>query len=292
MARDVGGDPPAGCPGPDGEVGPRHVRPWSARVPYRTSLRVYEPEGAVGWADPAEPAAVSTLDEPLASFRRLLATPPAPAPAGPSGAAYLLTAGRHRFWCPADERHRCWEALHAARADGTKLLDAAFPAHVLEEAEAAYGRWSAAHPDVVPHVRASAWHVPIRWFAAFDAGERVVEREPDPSVVYRTTMVDARRRLSRTHALLRRKAPRDRLTGAVRDLGVWVNEFHPRSVLELDYGGLVELLGIDDVAGDRSVASMNEVVAALGDGRDADAWARYRALVDRWRKVQRLSRAS
>lgn len=246
----------------------------------------------MGWADPVEPEAVPTVDEPLASFRRLLSTPPAAAPAGPSAAAYLLTAGRHRFWCPADERHRCWEALRAAREDGGKLLEAAFPAHVLDEAAADYERWSAAHPDVVPHVRASAWHVPIRWFAAFDPTERVVEREPEPSVVYRTTMVDARRRLSRSHALLRRKAPRDRLTGAVRDLGVWVNEFHPRSVLELDYGGLVELLGIDDVADDPSVASMTAVVAALGDGRGTDAWARYRTLVDRWRRVQRLSRAN
>lgn len=292
MAGDVGGDPPAGAPGPDGAAGQRRARPWSAVVPYRTSLRVYEPEGGVAWSDDVTPVAVPTVEEPVASFRRLLATPPAAVPSAPSGAAYLLTAGRQRFWCPVDERHRCWEALQAARADGSRLLEASFPAHVLDEAGDEFERWSQAHPDAVPHVRASAWHVPIRWFVAFDATERVVEREPDRSVVYRTTMLDARRRLSRSYAVLRRRAPRDRLTGAVRDLGAWVNDFHPRSVLELDYGGLVELLGMDDVATDASVGSMNAVVAALDEGRDTDAWLRYRSVVDRWRRVQRLSRAS
>lgn len=290
VTRDVGGDPPAGRPG-RGDAAPRH-RPWAAVVPYRTSLRVYEPDGAVGWADTPRPEAVPISDEPLAAFRRLIGTPPTVAPATTSGAAYLLTAGRQRFWCPVDERQRCWSALRAARDDGATLLRASFPPHVLDDADADYERWSGAHPDTVPHVRTSSWHVPIRWFAAFEDGERVVERGPEPSVVYRTTMVQARRRLSRTHALLRRTAPRDRLTGAVRDLGSWVNEFHPRGVLELDYGGLVELLGLDEVAGDPSVASMQEVFAALGDGRDRDAWSRYRTVVDRWRSVQRMSRAS
>ena len=291
MTRDVGGDPPAGRPGRD-DASPRRHRPWSASVPYRTSLRVYEPDGAVGWAEAADPEAVPTTDEPLAAFRRLIGTPPTVAPAAASGAAYLLTAGRQRFWCPVDERQRCWAALKAARSDGAGLLRASFPAHVLVEAEADDDAWSARHPDTVPHIRTSSWHVPIRWFVAFEESERVVERGAEPSVVYRTTMVEARRRLSRTHALLRRTAPRDRLTGAVRDLGAWVNEFHPRGVLELDYGGLVELLGLDEVAGDPSVASMRAVFAALGDGRDTDAWTRYRTVVDRWRSVQRMSRAS
>lgn len=297
MTRDVGGDPPVGRPERDDAV-PRH-RPWAAAVPYRTSLRVYEPDGAVGWADGSgpgavvpRPEAVPTTDELLAAFRRLIGTPPTVAPAAPSGAAYLLTAGRQQFWCPVDERQRCWAALRAARADGEGLLRASFPPHVLAEAEADDRAWTAAHPDSVPHLRTSSWHVPIRWFAAFQDSERVVERGPEPSVVYRTTMVEARRRLSRTHALLRRTAPRDRLTGAVRDLGAWVNEFHPRGVLELDYGGLVELLGVEEVARDPSVTTMGEVFAALGDGRDTDAWARYRTVVDHWRSVQRMSRAS
>lgn len=261
-------------------------------MPYRTSLRVYEPAGAVRWTEPVTPVALPPLAEPLAGFRRLLATPPTVAPAVGSGAAYLLSAGDQRFWCPADEQQRCWEAMRAARIDGGRLLDVAFPRQVLDEAEADFSRWSDAHPDAVPHVRSSSWHVPLRWFVAFGPRERVVERGPQPSVVYRATMVEARRRLSRTHALLRRRAPRDRLTAAVRDLGAWVNEFHPRGVLELDYGGLVALLGVEEVAADPSVAAMAAVMQALDEGRDADAWTRYRSLVERWRAVQRLSRTS
>jgi len=261
-------------------------------VPYRTSLRVYEPEGAVRWNERATPVAVPTAGEPLAGFQRLIGTPAAVVPAAPSGAAYLLSNGRQRFWCPADERLRCWEALQASRVDGGRLLAAAFPERVLDEAEAEFARWSTVHPDAVSHVRTSSWHIPIRWFVAFSARERVVDRGAEPFVGYRTTMVEARRRLSRTYALLRDRAPRDRLTGAVRDLGAWINEFHPRAVLELDYGGLVALLGLEEVATDRSVASMTAVMQALADHRDADAWSRYRGVVDQWRTVQRLSRAS
>ena len=261
-------------------------------APYRTSLRVYEPEGSVAWWDDVVPVAVPPDAEPLAALQRLLATPPAVAPSGPSGAAYLLTAGDRRFWCPTDERQRCWEALGTARAEGAALLDRAFPADVLDDAEAAGSAWSRTHPDAVPHVRTSAWHVPIRWFVAFEPAERVVDTGPDHTVVYRATMVDARRRLSRAHAVLRRKAPKDRLTGAVRDLGAWVNEFHPHGVLELDYGGLVDLLGFDEAAADTSVGTLARVLASLAADRDADAWARYRAVVERWRAVQRLGRAS
>lgn len=290
MTDDAGGDPPPAGTRRDSRSRPGG--PPRQLVPYRTSLRVYEPAGSLRLVDDVEPVAVPTSAEPAAALRRLVGTPPMVAPTGPSGAAYLLSAGQTRFWCPTDERQRCWQALAVARAEGAALLERSFPAHVLDEAAAAAERWSAGHPDAVPHVRTSSWHVPIRWFVAFVPGERVVEQDPEPSVVFRATMVDVRRRLSRAHALLRRNAPRDRLTGAVRDLGVWVNEFHPRSVVELDYGGLVDLLGLPEVAGDPSVAGMAEVFAAMAEGRDADAWTGYRSIVERWRTVQKLGRAS
>lgn len=224
-------------------------------------------------------------------MRRLLATPPR-LTADPTDAAYLLTAGDQEFWCPVDEQYRCWEALNRARGDADELLARCFGADQVAEAEQGYQKWRAAEPWAVPHVLTSSWHVPLRWFVAFEAGERRVTRGPEPTVVYRTTMVSARRRLSRAHALLRRKAPEDRLTEAVRDLGAWINEFHPRGVVELDHAGLVTLLGFARVRRDDSVAQLGEVVQALEDGRDGDAWGIYRVVLDRWRRVQQLSRAS
>jgi hypothetical protein len=224
-------------------------------------------------------------------MRRLMSTPPTLA-ADETDAAYLLTAGDQEFWCPVDERHRCWEALHRARGDAGELLSRCFGPDQVADAEKNYERFRANRPWAVPHVLTSSWHVPLRWFVAFEPGERRVTTGPEPTVVYRTTMVSARRRLSRAHALLRRKAPEDRLTEAVRDLGTWINEFHPRGIVELDHAGLVTLLGFDRVRRDDSVAQLSEVVQTLDEGRDDDAWAIYRVVLDRWRRVQQLSRAS
>lgn len=275
-------------PGPD--AAPR----WSDVVPYRSHLRVYEPLSALhdlGGSAGRAPRAVDPAVESRTALHRLIATPPVLAPVE-TEAAYLLTAGDQHFWCPVDERHRCWEAVRRAGPDGAGLLQLSFGAAQVSEATEGYERWRAARPWAVPHVLTSAWHVPLRWFVAFDAAERRVRTGPEASVVYRTTMATARRRVSTAYAVLRRTAPDERLTEAVRDLGAWINEFHPRGVVELDHGGLVRLLGLARIRRDDSVAQLTGVLKALGDGRDADAWASYRVLLDRWRRVQQLSRAS
>ncbi len=279
-ARDGG---PGGSPDP--------AAAWSRSVPYRSHLRVYEPASAVRPAGGPAPRAVDPVAEPAAAFQRLIATPPVLAPAD-GDAAYVLTAGDQEFWCPVDERHRCWEALRRAGGDGAGLLALSFGRAQVGDATDAYEAWRAARPWAVPHVLTSAWHVPLRWFVLFEPAERRAVAGPEPSVVYRTTMSAARRRLSKAHALLRRRAPDERLTEAVRDLGAWINEFHPRGVVELDHGGLVRLLGFPRVRRDDSVAQVAAFLAALDEGRDTEAWTGYRVLLDRWRRVQQLSRAS
>lgn len=259
-------------------------------APYRSHLRIYEPAAAIRLSG-RPPRVVDPAAEPVGALLRLVATPPVLAPP-PEDTAYLLTAGDQEFLCPVDERHRCWEALRRARGDGGELLALSFGSTQVAEAESAYEQWRTGKPFAVPHVLTSAWHVPLRWFVAFDPTEKRVTEGPEPSVVYRTTMVAARRRLSKAYALLRRRAPDDRLTEAVRDLGTWINEFHPRGIVELDHGGLVTLLGLPRVRRDDSVAQIAMVVQALDSGRDAEAWAAYRVVLDRWRRVQQLSRAS
>ncbi len=107
-----------------------------------------------------------------------------------------------------------------------------------------------------------------------------------PSLRYRTPMVEARRRVARGLRTVRRAMPQGPLGEALTDVGRWLEEFHPRSLVELDYGGLVYTISEEDLAADRSVAEVAEGLAALARGDLDDASRRYEELTDRWMAVR------
>jgi hypothetical protein len=112
------------------------------------------------------------------------------------------------------------------------------------------------------------------------------------ALVYATTMSSARQRLAKGMVAVRslrgsRGAPDPLAMEAdLAELACWLERFHPSSLVELDYGGLVYLFSDEALFGDESVA---EVAAALeGIVRDrrevaAGMLARVRA---RWRRFQ------
>jgi hypothetical protein len=70
------------------------------------------------------------------------------------------------------------------------------------------------------------------------------------------------------------------------DVGRWLEEFHPRSLVELDYGGLVHALPAGELEGDHSAADVAEGIEALRRGDGTTAGAAYGRLVERWRSVR------
>ncbi len=82
------------------------------------------------------------------------------------------------------------------------------------------------------------------------------------------------------------------MTEALVGVGRWLEEFHPRSLVELDYGGLVHALPAGDLAEDHSAADAAEALAALRDGDGEAAGEAYERLVDRWRAVRQRGLAS
>lgn len=103
---------------------------------------------------------------------------------------------------------------------------------------------------------------------------------------YRTPMVQARRRLARSLKTLREHFEEGPLTEGLVDVGKWLEEFHPRSLVELDYGGLVHALSGEQLEEDRSAADVAAAVAALRSGDEETADAAYERLADRWRAVR------
>jgi hypothetical protein len=281
----------------------------SVLVPYTSYLRVYEPLAAFPeperdhWARYARRGDAPTAqDELRRSLADLLPTPPVAVPVHESADAFVTEADGVVCVCPWRTRLRGWLALdELADLLPAQLLDAVLPAVVREQASADYERWRERNPDARPWIRSAVWQVPVRWFTLFsdderlyeESGERGAEDAKAPVLRYRTPMVQARRRLARALKALR-DATDDGgpLVEGLVDVGRWLEEFHPRSLVELDYGGLVHVLSAEHLESDRSAADVAAGIAALRAG-DADGAAEaYGRLSDRWRAVRDLQFAN
>ena len=67
------------------------------------------------------------------------------------------------------------------------------------------------------------------------------------------------------------------------EVGRWLEDFHPYSLVELDYGGLVHLLSDDALSGDQSAAEIRAAIDGAAKGEWGLAVAMYRRAYSRWR---------
>jgi hypothetical protein len=286
--------------------------------PYAAELRVYEPLAAFDveerrqWQQYAQAPAVPTG---LAGSRRerivglVVACRPTPAVPrrGDAGEhAAVLRGESGLLVCPLRTELRCWQAAAETRA----MLPPEVARVVLPDSEVAlaiaeHQRWLAEHPTRRSHVQQHRWTVPVRWFLLFDREERRLQLGPrgvdydrelaaatTRSLVYRTAMAQARRRVARGLQVLRRAMPDGPVVTSVEALGRWLEEFHPRSLVELDYGGLVDLCGDAQLRADDSVADVVEAIAALSRGDTKAAMKAYERVTDRWRAAQSVESAN
>ncbi|MEZ3182183.1 hypothetical protein KYY02_27010 [Streptomyces pimonensis] len=275
----------------------------SVIVPYATYLRVYEPLAAFPeperghWARYARrPDRPSCQDELRRSLADLVPTPPVPVPVHESDDAFVLETDGVVRVCPWRTRLRGWQALGELAEDfPLPVLDALLPPVVRHQATRDYERWLADHPDARPWIRTATWQVPINWFVLFADDEREYVKGSageEPALRYRTPMVQARRRVARALRVLRDAVDESLLIDGLVDVGRWLEEFHPRSLVELDYGGLVHALPAGTLEGDRSAADVAEGIAALRRGDEEGAGKAYGRLVARWRAVRDLRSAN
>ncbi|MCO8276430.1 hypothetical protein M1L60_38220 [Actinoplanes sp. TRM 88003] len=213
--------------------------------------------------------------------------------------AYVLQWGDSLLVCPWNLRLRVAEAALNAR-DGVPsvLADAFVPPVLAGQAKAVVEDWRSGakvleHGVPRVHEQIATWGVPLRWFVFVDLEERVIDLSAQPRTLrYRTEISKARRRAHRAVAVLRKSLGDAPITEAVEEGTRWLEEFHPRSIVELDYGGLVNLLPDDVLAGDDSPGVVAAGLSALSRGDADDASAAYEKLVERWRAVQLLERCN
>ena len=213
--------------------------------------------------------------------------------------AYVLQSDQNTLICPWNLRVRVAEAALEAR-DGVPpvLADAFVPPALAGLAKAVVSDWNSGARVLEfgtprQHEQISTWSVPLRWFVLVEMPERELIIEPKRRLLrYRTEMANARRRAHRALSVLRRSVGDVPITEAVEECTRWLEEFHPGSVVELDYGGLAEVLPDDALAADDSPALVARGLVALKKGDAEAATAAYEELVERWRAIQLLERCN
>ncbi|MEU6228374.1 hypothetical protein [Streptomyces sp. NPDC047042] len=272
----------------------------SVIVPYASYLRVYEPLAAFPepershWARYARRSdRPSYQDELRRSLADLLPTPPVAVPVQESADAFVTEVEGVLCVCPWRTRLRGWQALGGLAEElPLPVLDAVLPPLVRHQAAQDYERWLIRNPDARPWIRTATWQVPLNWFVLVSDEEREYDEgsgadgDVAPVLRYRTPMVQARRRVARGLRTLRDSLDEGPLIDGLLDVGRWLEEFHPRSLVELDYGGLVHVLPAGDLAGDHSAADVAAGIDALRAGDAESAGEAYGRLVERWRAVR------
>jgi hypothetical protein len=76
------------------------------------------------------------------------------------------------------------------------------------------------------------------------------------------------------------------------EVGRWLAEFHPYSLVELDYGGLVHVLSDEALRGDQSVAEIAAAIDAAARGDGELAVAMYKRARSRWRAFADFEKAN
>lgn len=193
------------------------------------------------------------------------------------------TVGPSPLVCPLDLRGRSAAALVGFLDDTDAPLRAAALTVPVEAAKARANAVVSEFSGRAVHVLSSTWTVPLPWFALVDpAKRRVALKDSGRRVSWAVSMTDARRRSARAHAASQAALGDDGPTRILQETGRWLERFHPHSAVELDYGGLVQMMTDDEVAADTSAADVHAIVDAMETGDTTEVGERYEALTNFW----------
>ena len=197
---------------------------------------------------------------------------------------YEKTIDGETLYCPAYTRLRWLLGLVAfERSIPEAVVPLFFSRAELDGAHDELEAIEREHPGVRPPLVQSLWHVPPRWFVAFDDAERRIEQAGDhPKIRYETRIGTARERVSNALDTLTGGVVHPVIVGMIYELKEWLKNFDERSLLELDYASVATLFPADDLADDHSAADVWSAIAALGEGDGMRAGLFYRRVNERW----------
>ena len=215
-----------------------------------------------------------------AALRDLLVLDPAEVPIEDA------TVGPGPLICPLDLRARSAAALVGFLASASPTLRSAALTDSLDSVRERAASVLSDLPSGAVHVVSTTWTVPLPWFALVDPEHRhlVMATRTDPrrQVCWRIAMADARRRVGRAHTLAVRTFGEQGPTKVLQDTGRWLDHFNEQSAVELDYGGLVQLLDDEELLADSSAEDVNAIIEALEVQNVEEVATRFERLRDFW----------
>ncbi|MHB8452587.1 MAG: hypothetical protein ACYDAQ_19345 [Mycobacteriales bacterium] len=271
---------------------------------YASYLRVYSPTATFSDAERARWAAQGgsgALDRPAAvgleraRALRAVVSPGAllaelRGPADEAEPALVEVVDGITYLCPLRTRVRVWESILDFREGLAPATAGLFLGeHVVRAAATRLREWRDQAAVPVIHVRCQPWSVPLAWFLLFAPADR---EAAGTAVRYVTPMSQARRRVAKALRLLVRTIPQAPTVATLALVGRWLEEFHPHSRVELDYGQLASLMSPQALAEDTSVADLREAMHELGHGNAVPAARAYERVLARWRPLVARATAS
>ncbi len=209
-------------------------------TPYVASLRVYEPLSAFEPADRLRWQSVDISEqsfvneESFALHRTVVPEPPAGRPDG----VHILDIEGERYVAPWSTATRCWAALDNFK---DSLPSSVVPYFVSPAMEDVITAGVDLLEDKVPHILNETWVIPPRWFSLFLPEDRLRGNNQDGAfTVLCTKISDARARCEVAHNTVVGAFGEGPVEQEIENLLDWLDMFHPKSLVELDYGGLAQ----------------------------------------------------
>ncbi|GHF56964.1 hypothetical protein GCM10017566_32680 [Amycolatopsis bartoniae] len=282
-------------------------------------LRVYEPLSAFGEPTPDQlkkAVDAATLDRSTVGQReqcmwlksqvavptRLLPAELANGKPAPSTGTDVLVldpadvpgeVGPGPLVCPLELRARSAAALVSFLGDASPALAAT----VLEAggvtAETVRSRTTAALsglPKAAVHVLSTTWTVPLPWFALVDPAERRLvlgsgQDDPARELSWRISMSDALTRAAEARELVESTLGDSGPTRILEETERWLTNFDPGSAVELDYGGLVQLIADPILESDTSAEEVHSILEALRSGNVEQLAELFNELREYWSEL-------
>jgi len=206
----------------------------------------------------------------------------------PGEGAFVRKQNGEILVCPWRTRLRMLAGLIAFRGSVPEEVAEAFvPEESARNAARALARLDEDHPEVRSHILHANWHVPLRWFAAFDDAERILTEDKDGlRVRYETQLSTAAARLEKALGILEGSWIDATVTEAVRELLEWLAGFPEDGLFELDYGSVAQIFTHDELLEDHSSAEVWVCLDALAAGDVVRAGTVFGDLTDRWTEAR------
>jgi hypothetical protein len=298
--------------------------------PFVSYLRVYEPLSAFGdppddllldaveaarlkRSDAGEREQLMWLKSQVAMPARLFPAELADGRAAPSTTTDVLVldaadipaaengrVGSGMLVCPLELRARSAAALVSFLSDAhpalrsTVLSAGGVPAEKIRtKANDALG--GLVKPMV--HVLSTTWTVPLPWFAIVDPDQRRVvlgssRYDPARELSWRVPMSDALSRVGEARELVGNTFGDSGPGRLLADTERWLASFHADSAVELDYGGIVQLIADPVLESETTADEVHGILEALRSGDVGELAELFSDLRDYWGDLAARERAN